>query len=346
MDIRYVAGYIVENKEGSYNMEQKNEVLLEVHGLKKYFPIKNSSLYNKHGSVKAVDGVDMYIRRGETLSLVGESGCGKSTLSRLILRLIEPQEGQIFYNGIDILSLNKLQMRNMRKDMQLIFQDPFSSLDPRMKVGKTIGEPFDFFKLLKSKSEKKERIAQLLKSVGLSEDYAERYPHEFSGGQRQRISIARALASSPQLVICDEPVSSLDVSVRSQILNLMKDLQEKHNLTYLFITHDLSVAEHISDRITVMYLGRMVETADKKEFYNNPLHPYTKALLSSIPLPDPDMKKNRVILSGDVPTPINPPSGCTFHPRCKYAFDICKNTVPELKDVGVEHFVSCHLYRK
>ncbi|MEL7566790.1 MAG: dipeptide ABC transporter ATP-binding protein [Dehalobacterium sp.] len=327
-------------------MEQDKEILLDVHGLKKYFPIKNSPFSGGLDSVKAVDGVDMFIRRSETLGLVGESGCGKSTLSRLILRLIEPTEGQVFYNGTDILALEKRKMRNMRKNMQLIFQDPFSSLDPRMPIGRTIGEPLEFFRLVKNKSEKKERVAQLLTNVGLDEDYAKRYPHEFSGGQRQRISIARALASSPQLVICDEPVSALDVSVRSQVLNLMQDLQDQFNLTYLFITHDLSVAEFISDRMAVMYLGRMVEIAEKSEFYQNPLHPYTKALLSAVPQPDPDTKKNRIILSGDVPTPINPPSGCTFHPRCKYATDICKEAKPQLTDVGGSHFVSCHLYIK
>ncbi len=324
-------------------METKNDRLLEVKGLKKYFPITGGLLRKIVGYVKAVDGVDLFIKRAETLGLVGESGCGKSTLGRAILRLIDATEGEITYNGQNILELTKEEMRELRKKMQIIFQDPYASLNPRMTVGDIVGEPMDIFGLAKGR-EKEERVLELLSIVGLDVQHIRRYPHEFSGGQRQRIGIARALAVNPEIIICDEPVSALDVSVRSQVLNLMQELQQKFQLTYLFISHDLSVVKHISDRICVMYLGKIVEVSEKNELYSNPLHPYTKALLSAIPIPDPEAKRERIILEGDVPTPINPPTGCRFHTRCQYAMPICSRQEPILKDTGNEHFVACHLY--
>jgi len=322
------------------NMQQK---LLEVKGVKKYFPITGGVFQKVVGNVKAVDGVDMYIKRGETLGLVGESGCGKSTLGRVILRLLDATQGEISYGGKDILKLKKEQMREMRKKMQIIFQDPYASLNPRMTVGDIIGEPMDIFGLAGG-HEKEEKVLDLLHTVGLGTQHIRRYPHEFSGGQRQRIGIARALAVDPELIICDEPVSALDVSVRSQVLNLMQELQRKFSLTYLFISHDLSVVKHISDRVSVMYLGKVVEIAGKNELYDKPLHPYTRALLSAIPIPDPEVKRERIILEGDVPSPVNPPSGCHFHTRCKYAKPECSKVEPKLKDVGGEHFVACYLY--
>ncbi|GAQ25852.1 ABC transporter ATP-binding protein [Tepidanaerobacter syntrophicus] len=324
-------------------MESKNDRLLEVKGLKKYFPITGGLLRKTVGYVKAVDGVDLFIKRAETLGLVGESGCGKSTLGRAILRLIDATEGEITYNGQNILELTKEEMRELRKKMQIIFQDPYASLNPRMTVGDIVGEPMDIFGLAKGR-EKEERILELLNIVGLDVQHIRRYPHEFSGGQRQRIGIARALAVNPEIIICDEPVSALDVSVRSQVLNLMQELQQKFQLTYLFISHDLSVVKHISDRVCVMYLGKIVEVSEKNELYSNPLHPYTKALLSAIPIPDPEAKRERIILEGDVPTPINPPTGCRFHTRCQYAMPVCSQQEPILKDIGNEHFVACHLY--
>jgi oligopeptide/dipeptide ABC transporter ATP-binding protein len=319
----------------------ENGILLEVKDLKKYFPITKGLFKKTVGYVKAVDGISLQIRQRETLGLVGESGCGKSTLGRSILRLIEPTSGQVIMNGIDILSLNKDSMRKQREKMQIIFQDPFASLNPRMTVGDIVGEPLKVHKKGSSK-ERYERIVNLLNMVGLSEEVIGRYPHQFSGGQRQRIGIARALALDPELVICDEPVSALDVSVRSQVLNLMNDLKEKLGLTFLFISHDLSVVKHISDRVAVMYLGKLVEVAEKNDIYDNPLHPYTQALMSAIPIPDPDACKERIILQGDVPSPVNPPKGCHFNPRCLYTTDICRSVQPELIYYGNGHYVACH----
>lgn len=319
----------------------ENDVLLEVKDLKKYFPVTKGLLRKTVGYVKAVDGISFQIKRRETLGLVGESGCGKSTLGRSILRLIEPTGGQVYMDGIDILSLGKSGMRKEREKMQIIFQDPFASLNPRMTVGDIVGEPLKVHKKGSSK-EIEERVFSLLNMVGLKEEAIGRYPHQFSGGQRQRLGIARALALDPELVVCDEPVSALDVSVRSQVLNLMNDLKEKMGLTFLFISHDLSVVKHISDRVAVMYLGQLVEIAEKNDIYDMPLHPYTIALMSAIPIPDPDTHRKRIILQGDVPSPVNPPRGCHFNPRCPYATDICRNIKPELKCYENGHSVACH----
>lgn len=321
-------------------MEQQ---LLEVNGLKKHFDIKGGVFGRKVGEVKAVDGVSFSVKKGETLGIVGESGCGKSTTGKSILRLIEPTDGQVLFEGKSILDLSKEQMRKMRRDIQIIFQDPYASLNPRHTVGKIIGEAL-LVHGMKSAKERRERIAELLEVVGLQAHHSSRYPHQFSGGQRQRIGIARALANNPKLIICDEPVSALDVSVQSQILNLMEDLQKKFDLTYIFIAHDLSVVKYISDRIGVMYLGRMVELTDKEKLYDEPKHPYTQALLSAIPSPDPDESRERIILTGDVPSPSNPPTGCPFHTRCPKAMNICKEITPPFQDVDEDHFVACHLY--
>ncbi len=325
------------------------KVLLEVKNLKKYFSIGGNLLHKSVNVVKAVDHVSFQIMSGETLGLVGESGCGKSTLGRSILRLIEPTAGQVILDGEDITAYNSKksrdrdQLRKMRQDMQIIFQDPYASLNPRMTVGDIIGEPLDVFHLAKGE-ERKKRILSLLGKVGLDELSYGSYPHEFSGGQRQRIGIARALALNPKLIICDEPVSALDVSVRSQVLNLMQELQKELNLTYLFISHDLSVVKHISTRVAVMYLGCIVEMAGKNQLYEEPLHPYTKALLSAITIPDPAVKVNRIVIEGDVPSPVNPPKGCHFHPRCPYAKEVCSRIEPELKETSNGHLVACHLY--
>lgn len=317
--------------------------LLEVKDLKKYFPIKGGLFGRQIGAVKAVDGISFDVREGETLGLVGESGCGKSTTGRLILRLIDPTSGSVKFGGKDILALDKNQMRKMRKDMQIIFQDPYASLNPRMTVGSIITEALEIHNLLKNKNDKETRVHQLLEQVGLTGAHARRYPHEFSGGQRQRIGIARALAVDPKIIIADEPVSALDVSIQAQVINLLQDLQQDLGLTFLFIAHDLSVVKHISNRVAVMYLGNIVEMAEKNELYNNPRHPYTQALLSAIPIADPTVKRERIILQGDVPSPINPPSGCRFHTRCPYARDICKKEEPVVKTIGEDHIVACHL---
>ena len=317
--------------------------ILEVKGLKKYFDIKGGFFGRKVGEVKAVDDVSFTVYEGEILGIVGESGCGKSTTGKSILRLIEPSDGEVRFDGKEITNLSDEEMRKMRREMQIIFQDPYASLNPRHTIEKVISEPL-LIHGIGDKESRKKKVEELLEVVGLSSWHAKRYPHQFSGGQRQRIGIARALAVNPKLVICDEPVSALDVSVQSQILNLMEDLKKEFKLTYLFIAHDLSVVKHISDRVGVMYLGRMVELAPKDDIYEDPLHPYTKALLSAVPVPDPDAVSERVILEGDVPSPSNPPSGCTFHTRCPDCMDICKTDRPAFKEVKDNHFVACHLY--
>lgn len=317
--------------------------LLEVKNLKKYFPLKSSGLFSKDCQyVKAVDGLDFYIDRGETLGMVGESGCGKSTTGRAILRLIEPTEGEVVFEGQNIVNLNKSDMRNLRREMQIIFQDPYASLDPRKTVCDIIGEAYKVHSTISVK-ERREKVLELLNLVGLRPEHIRRFPHEFSGGQRQRIGIARALALNPKFVVCDEPVSALDVSIQAQVVNLMKELQEKMGLTYLFISHDLRIVKHICSRVGVMYLGTLVELAGKEELYSSPMHPYTKALLSAIPLSDPDTKRKRIIIEGDVPSPVNPPSGCRFHTRCSEAKDICKQEIPQFRDLGGGHFCACHM---
>jgi oligopeptide/dipeptide ABC transporter ATP-binding protein len=316
--------------------------LLEVRNLKKYFPIKGGIFSKAIGYVYAVDGVSFYLNQGESLGLVGESGCGKSTTARAILRLIEPTEGEILFEGKDVCKLDHKEMRSIRRDMQIVFQDPYASLDPRRMVEQIIGEPLNVFQM-GTKKERKERIAYLLQKVGLSPDHARRYPHEFSGGQRQRIGIARALALNPKLIIGDEPVSALDVSIQAQVINLLEDIQKEFKLSYIIIAHDLAVVEHVCDRIAVMYLGRIVELARDKELYTSPVHPYTVALLSAIPVPDPSVTKKRIILEGDVPSPMRPPPGCHFHTRCPRKKDVCETAVPKLKDLGEGHFVACHL---
>lgn len=318
------------------------EILLEIHNLKKHYIIKSGLLNREKRVVKAVDGITLRVKQGEILGIVGESGCGKSTLGRSILRLIEPTEGEILFDGKDIRKLKKEELRQERSNMQIIFQDPGASLNPRMTVGEIIGEPIDLFQSEQGEA-RENRIYELMDLVGLNRSYIHRYPHEFSGGQRQRIGIARALAVRPKLIICDEPVSALDVSVRAQVLNLMRELKEKLNLTYLFISHDLSVVHHICDRVAVMYLGRIVEIAPKEKLYANPVHPYTKALLSAIPLPDPEMVRERIIIQGDVPNPANPPSGCHFHKRCPYAMPDCSAHMPAYIEVEEGHQVLCHL---
>lgn len=322
--------------------EQK---LLEIKNLKKYFPVKEGVFRRTVAHVKAVDDISFFIREGETLGLVGESGCGKSTAGRTILRLLEATDGEIWFEGKNLLDLGKRELREMRKEMQIIFQDPYASLNPRMTVADIVGEPMDIHNLASNKKERNEKVADILDTVGLGPEYMKRYPHEFSGGQRQRIGVARALAVDPSLIIADEPVSALDVSIQAQVINLMQDLQGEFGLTYLFIAHDLSVVKHISDRVAVMYLGKLVELADKKELFDDPKHPYSQSLLSAIPVADPTYEKERIILEGDVPSPVNPPSGCRFHPRCPYAMDICSEKEPEFKDYGngEGHWAACHL---
>lgn len=322
---------------------ENREVLLSVRNLVKQFPVKGGFLGREIASVKAVSDVSFDIYKGETLGLVGESGCGKSTLGRSILRLIEPTSGEVFFKGQDITKIGASEMRKLRRNMQIIFQDPYASLNPRMTIEEILGEPLEIHKLANSKEARLKRIYELFDLVGLRKESLTRYPHEFSGGQRQRICIARALAVQPDFIVCDEPVSALDVSIQAQIVNLLQDLQKELKLTYLFIAHDLKVVEHISNRVAVMYLGKIAETAPAEDLYARPQHPYTKALLSAIPIPDPAYKRDRVILQGDVPSPLNPPSGCFFHPRCPIAQDKCKTDRPELLQVeGEGHRASCH----
>jgi oligopeptide transport system ATP-binding protein len=318
------------------------EPLLEVKNLKKYFPVRGGIFSKAIGYIYAVDGVSFYLNKGESLGLVGESGCGKSTTARAILRLIEPTEGEILFEGKDVCKLDHGEMRSIRRDMQIVFQDPYASLDPRRTVEQIIGEPLDVFQV-STKKERKDRIAYLLQKVGLSPDHARRYPHEFSGGQRQRIGIARALALNPKMIIGDEPVSALDVSIQAQVINLLEDIQKEFKLSYIIIAHDLAVVEHVCDRIAVMYLGRIVELAKDRELYTSPLHPYTVALLSAIPVPDPNITKKRIILEGDVPSPMHPPAGCHFHTRCPRKKEVCERTIPELTEIGNGHYVACHL---
>lgn len=324
-----------------------NQVLLEVNNLKKHFPIRKGFFSPKVvGNVRAVDGVSFFIREGETLGLVGESGCGKTTTGRVILRAYEPTGGHIWFTDrnlgrVDVSTLDRQQLKQLRQNMQMIFQDPYSSLDPRMTLLQIVGEPLLVNNVARG-HELQDRVAELLRVVGLRPEYMTRYPHAFSGGQRQRIGVARALALNPQLVVCDEPVSALDVSIQAQTLNLLQDLQEQFGLTYLFISHDLSVVEHISDRVAVMYVGKLVESASTTELFTNPLHPYTEALLSAVPKPDPRWRTDAIVLPGDVADPANPPSGCYFHPRCQYAVDRCSQEEPQLREIKKDHFVSCH----
>ena len=321
--------------------EERKTPLLEVRDLKKWFPAKKSPFSREKIFIKAVDGVSFTLNEGETLGVVGESGCGKSTMGRSVLRLLEPTGGQVIYKGVDYTALKDKELRDSRKELQIIFQDPSASLDPRMTIGDIIAEPLDI-QLKLSAKERMERVLQTMDRAGLNTRFVNRYPHEFSGGQRQRIGIARAIALNPKIMVCDEPVSALDVSIQAQVINLLMDLQKEMGMAYIFISHDLSVIKHISDRVAVMYLGHLVEIADKKDIYAHPMHPYTVALLSAIPVPDRKHKKEKIVLEGDLPSPANPPSGCVFHTRCYKAQDICKTEVPELKDCGNGHCCACH----
>ncbi|MFJ7973129.1 ABC transporter ATP-binding protein [Psychrobacillus sp. NPDC096389] len=329
-------------KQSTPNTEASNDVILEVKNLKKYFPI-TGSLNNTVSQVKAVNDVSFSLIRGETYGLVGESGCGKSTTGLTILRLLEPTEGEVIYDGQNINKLKGNDLRNIRRELQMVFQDPYSSLNPRKRIGTILEETLKIHKI-GNKKERTEQVMNILNKVGFQREHYYRFPHEFSGGQRQRIGLARALIINPSIIICDEPVSALDVSIQSQVLNLLEDVQQEFNLTYLFISHDLGVVRHISDRIGVMYLGKLVEESPTDELYSNPLHPYTKALLSAIPVPNPFVKREKIKLIGEIPSPVNPPSGCVFHTRCPFAMDVCKQEEPALKTIVQEHKVACHLY--
>ncbi len=325
-------------------MTSENSTLVQVQNLKKYFPIYKGLIVNRHvNDVKAVDDISFDIYKGETLGLVGETGCGKTTVGRTILHLYRPTSGKIIFGGVNLAELQENDMRIMRSRMQMIFQDPYASLNPRMTVGSIISAPLDVHTSA-SRKEKREQVQELLKIVGLNPDFVNRYPHEFSGGQRQRIGIARALALSPDLIICDEPISSLDVSIQAQVVNLLEELQDRLGLTYLFIAHDLSMVRHISDRMIVMYLGKVMELADRNEIYLRPLHPYTQALMSAVPIPDPDKARNRhrIFLEGDIPSPVNPPAGCNFNTRCPIVTEICHKIDPEYREISPNHFVACH----
>ncbi|MGE6489333.1 ABC transporter ATP-binding protein [Paenisporosarcina sp. NPDC076898] len=319
------------------------EPLLKVEGLKKYFPIRKGILSRVSGHVKAVDDVSFYVNKGETLGIVGESGCGKSTTGRMLMRLLEPSEGKVVFDGKELTSISNDDMRKARREIQMVFQDPYASLNPRHTIEKILEEPLIVHGIGDAKTRKK-KVHDFLEIVGLSSYHAKRYPHQFSGGQRQRIGIARALMTNPKLIIADEPVSALDVSIQAQVLNLMQDLQKELNLTYIFIAHDLGVVRHISDRVGVMYLGKMVELAESELLYDKPLHPYTQALLSAVPVPDPNFVREQILIKGDIPSPSNPPSGCTFHTRCPFKMDVCTKIVPKLEEVEPGHSVACHLY--
>ncbi|MCC6501486.1 MAG: dipeptide ABC transporter ATP-binding protein [Anaerolineales bacterium] len=319
---------------------QKGETLVEVNNLVKYFPVRAGLLQRVINHVKAVDDVSFIVRKGETLGMVGESGCGKTTVGRTMLRLVEPTSGAVKFNGNDVFTMKAADLKATRRDMQIIFQDPYASLDPRLPIGESVMEGLHIHKV-GTRRERVDIMLETLKKVGLEDYHARRYPHEFSGGQRQRIGIARALALRPQFIVCDEPVSALDVSIQSQVLNILKDLQSEFGLTYLFIAHNLSVVEHVSDRVAVMYLGKMVELTTREELFRNPLHPYTKALMSAIPVPNPRLRRDRVILKGDVPSPLNPPRGCRFHPRCPVAIEKCSQEEPQFKELTPEHWVAC-----
>jgi oligopeptide transport system ATP-binding protein len=324
----------------------ENNVLVRVENLVKHFPITRGILIQRQvGAVKAVDGVTFDIRKGETLGLVGESGCGKSTTGRTIIQLYKATSGKVFLEDKELTNLKGEDLRHVRRNMQIIFQDPYASLNPRMTVGDIVGEPLEVHGIMENRKERRVRVQELLRLVGLNPYFINRYPHEFSGGQRQRIGVARALALQPKFIVCDEPISALDVSIQAQVVNLLEELQNQFNLTYLFIAHDLSMVRHISDRTAVMYLGKLVELTTREELYINPLHPYTKALLSAVPIPDPiaERKRQRIILTGDVPSPVNPPSGCHFNPRCSYAQEICKESDPEWREFAPGHWVACHL---
>lgn len=332
---------------GATTKIKKGEKLLEVNDLKMHFPITRGVIFQRQvGAIKAVDGLDFTLYRGETLGLVGESGCGKSTTGRAILQLHRPTDGAVLFEGKDLTKTKGEELRKMRRRMQMIFQDPYASLNPRMTVGSIIGEPLEVHGIGSSRKDRQERVQALLKTVGLNPYFVNRYPHEFSGGQRQRIGIARALAVNPAFIVCDEPISALDVSIQAQIINLLEDLQDELDLTYLFIAHDLSVVRHISDRIAVMYLGKIVELADRDELYANPKHPYTQALLSAVPIPDPQIEnqRRRIILEGDVPSPANPPKGCNFSTRCPRVMDVCRQQDPPFKEYGNGHYAACYLY--